>query len=310
MKKSTRIVLATALLAGTALAVAPGQSSAQPGETNPVHGLSIRGVSQAAAAPAAGQAGGQAGKVGSNGINYHAGPIMSGTINAYVIWYGPGWSTDKMSILSDLLNGIGGSDYFNINKGYYDSTGARVSGAVTLVKSTTDENSQGLTNLSDTAIKNIVSRALTSGNLPIDANGVYFVFTSSQVSKSGFLTNYCGWHTHGSLSGADIKYSFVGDPSGPNLGNCSIQSQGPNGDAGADAMASVVAHELEEAATDPDLNAWYDNRGYENADKCAWTFGTTSTAPNGAKYNMTLGGRPFLIQRNWVNASGGYCALA
>ena len=34
---------------------------------------------------------------------------------------------------------------------------------------------------------------------------------------------------------------------------------------------------LEETATDPDLNAWYDRRGYENADKCAWTFGTTYT---------------------------------
>ena len=40
-------------------------------------------------------------------------------------------------------------------------------------------------------------------------------------------------------------------------------------------MASIIAHELEEAVTDPDLNAWYDTRGYENADKCAWTFGTT-----------------------------------
>jgi hypothetical protein len=43
-------------------------------------------------------------------------------------------------------------------------------------------------------------------------------------------------------------------------------------------MASIIAHELEEAATDPDLNAWYDRRGMENADKCAWTFGSTSTA--------------------------------
>ena len=24
-------------------------------------------------------------------------------------------------------------------------------------------------------------------------------------------------------------------------------------------MASIIAHELEEAVTDPDLNAWYDN---------------------------------------------------
>jgi hypothetical protein len=73
-------------------------------------------------------------------------------------------------------------------------------------------------------------------------------------------------------------------------------------------MASVVAHELEETTTDPDLNAWYDTRGYENADKCAWTFGTAYTA-NGAKANMKLGGRDYLIQRNWVNASGGYCAV-
>ena len=37
-------------------------------------------------------------------------------------------------------------------------------------------------------------------------------------------------------------------------------------------------------------------------------FGTTSTAGNGSKYNMTLGSRQYLIQQNWVNASGGFCA--
>ncbi len=64
-------------------------------------------------------------------------------------------------------------------------------------------------------------------------------------------------------------------------------------------MASIIAHEAEEAVTDPDLNAWYDNRGAENADKCAWTFGTTSTATNGSLYNMTLGVRRYLIQQTW-----------
>ena len=78
----------------------------------------------------------------------------------------------------------------------------------------------------------------------------------------------------------------------------------------ADAMASIVAHELEEATTDPDLNAWYDTQGYENADKCAWTFGTQQTAANGSKYNMIINGMEYLVQRNWVNASGGFCALS
>jgi len=156
----------------------------------------------------------------------------------------------------------------------------------------------------------VVSKAIGSHALPLDSNGVYFVLTSADVNEtSGFCTQYCGWHTHGTITGTDIKFAFVGNPDRcPSA--CAAQDAGPNGNAGADGMASIVSHELEEAVTDPDLNAWYDRRGQENADKCAWTFGTTSTASigNGAIYNMTLGSRQFLIQQNWVNASGGFCA--
>ena len=38
--------------------------------------------------------------------------------------------------------------------------------------------------------------------------------------------------------------------------------------------------------------------------------GATYTTANGATANMQLGTRDFLIQRNWVNASGGYCSLS
>ena len=68
-------------------------------------------------------------------------------------------------------------------------------------------------------------------------------------------------------------------------------------------MISIIAHELEETNTDPDLNAWYDGKGAEDADKCAWTFGSSQTKlASGAYYNMTLSGiststRHFLIQR-------------
>jgi hypothetical protein len=75
-------------------------------------------------------------------------------------------------------------------------------------------------------------------------------------------------------------------------------------------MASVIAHELEEAATDPELSGWYDSSGAENADKCAWTFGTTYATANGAQANMQIGSMNYLIQQNWVNAGGGYCGLS
>jgi hypothetical protein len=239
---------------------------------------------------------------GANGITNHGGPIISGTVNVYYIWYGNWSGNTGTTILTDFANSIGGSPYFNINKTY---TG--VTGAVHYAGSTTDSYSQG-TSLTDAQIQTVVSSAITSGRLVKDTNAVYFVLTSSDVTaSSGFCTQYCGWHTHGTISGSDIKYSFVGNPDRcPSA--CADQTVGPNGNAGADGMASIVAHELEEATTDPDLNAWYDTKGAENADKCAWTFGTTYSS-GGALANVHLGARDYLIQRNWVNASGGYCSM-
>jgi hypothetical protein len=246
-----------------------------------------------------------------SGIVYHGGAVIA-TPNVYYIWYGS-WDGGSQTILTDFASNIGGSPYFGINKTYYSSingTVTRVSGAVTPAVATSTGYTHGTT-LSDAAVQAIVSDAITSRALPSDTNGVYFVLTSADVKESsGFCTQYCGWHTHANIGGADIKYAFVGNPATQCLSSCSAQTaSSPNGNLGADAMASIIAHELEEATTDPDLNAWYDRRGQENADKCAWTFGTTYTATNGSKANVKLGSRDYLIQQNWVNSGSGYCAM-
>ncbi|HEV3018582.1 MAG TPA: hypothetical protein VGY49_06155 [Burkholderiaceae bacterium] len=245
------------------------------------------------------------------GIYYHGGPLLNSPTgaNVYTIWYGNWSGNSATTILADMLTHIGGSPYFNINTTYYDGSGRRVVNIVNSLGTTNDAYSQGAA-LSDSGVEAVVSRAISGGALPKDTNGVYFVLTSSDVNEtSGFCTQYCGWHTSASIAGSDIKFAFVGNPDRcPSA--CEAQTTSPNGNSGADGMASVIAHELEEAVTDPDLNAWYDKRGFENADKCAWTFGATSTAGNGSQYNMTLGSRQYLIQRNWVNAGSGGCALA
>jgi hypothetical protein len=245
---------------------------------------------------------------GSNGISYHGGPVILGTTNVYYIWYGNWSGNSATTILPNFATGLSASPYFNINTTYFDGSGIHVTNSVHFGGSTTDSYSQG-TSLSDAQIQTVVSSAI-AGSLPKDTNGVYFVLTSADVTaSSGFCTQYCGWHTHGTIAGSDIKYSFVGNPDRcPSA--CEAQTTSPNGNAGADGMASIIAHELEEAVTDPDLNAWYDTRGRENADKCAWTFGAESTASNGSKYNVTLGSRQYLIQQNWVNALGGSCAMS
>jgi hypothetical protein len=257
-----------------------------------------------------GQAGPGKGK--TNSIAYHGGPVMLGTTNVYYIWYGNWAGNTATAILADLATKIGGSPYYNINTTYYSGTTTKnyVSNSVTLAGSIADNYSQG-TALTDAQIKGVVSNAITSGKLAKDPNGVYFVLTSADVNAtSGFCTQYCGWHSYASISGVDIKYSFVGNPDRC-PGACEAQTIGPNDNAGADGMASIIAHELEEAVTDPVFNGWYDRTGQENADKCAWTFGTLKTASNGAKYNVTLGTRNYLIQQNWVNvANAGNCAMA
>ncbi len=243
---------------------------------------------------------------GNNGIFYHGGPVMTSGVHMYYIWYGNWSGNSAVTILTDLANGIGGSPYFNINTTYTNGSSVPVLNSVTYSGSRNDSYSHG-TSLSDSAIQAVVSGAISAG-LPKDANGVYFVLTSADVTaSSGFCTSYCGWHTHGTIGGTDIKYAFIGNPDRcPSA--CSV-GEAPNGNAGADGMASIISHELEEATTDPDLNAWYDRRGYENADKCAWTFGTTHGS-SGALWNMTFGGRDWLIQQNWVNAGGGFCAVS
>ncbi len=249
-----------------------------------------------------------------NGISYHGGSVMPNTVNAYFIWYGnwtngpkPSDSQNTVSLLDTLYSstGLNGSGYELINSTYGDNTN-NVTGNVVLANSTTDNYSQG-TRLRDSGVQAVVSNAISSGRLPNDPNGLYFVLTSSDVNEtSGFCTKYCGWHTHATIGGSDIKYSFVGNPDRcPSA--CEAQTVSPNGNSGADGMASVMAHETEEAISDPDLNAWYDSSGAENGDKCAWKWGPiTGTLGSGA-YNQTLAGHNWLIQMNWENARGGGC---
>ena len=304
---SKSILLTLLLLGAGAIALRAEAPETQPGQSGD-HVPDGKGIGTAGNHGPAGQAAPGAGKNG-NGIFYHGGPLMLGAPMIYYIWYGNWAGNTAPAILEDLAANLGGSPYYGINTTYYDGANNHVSNAAAFGGSAYDNYSRG-TALTDADIRTIVDTAINSNALPFDDNAVYFVLTSADVNEtSGFCTSYCGWHTHGAVNGINVKYSFVGNPERcPSA--CEAQSaSSPNGNPGADGMASIIAHEFEESASDPDLNAWYNRRGQENADMCAWTFGTTQTGSDGSKYNMTLGTKNYLIQRNWVNAGGGYCAL-
>jgi hypothetical protein len=262
------------------------------------------------------------------GIIYHGGPVL-GTVSGkpvhlYFIYYGK-WSTSDPGgpgILHNFGANLGGSAYWNILTTYKEPTsGTTIKNAMHLAGEYTDTGSEG-SNLSDTTLQTVVKKAISGGHLPLDTNAIYHVLTSSEVNEtSGFCSAYCGFHNHMTVSGKDIKYSFIGNPvhctSFHGVADCQGDAnnitQSPNNDPGVDAMISVVAHESEEATSDPDLNAWFFATGKENGDECAYTYGTTFPVGNGSDANVTLGGANYLIQQNWIGpggTAGQKCALS
>ena len=260
--------------------------------------------------------------VASNPITFHSGgPIglYTGPTQIIPVWVG-GWTDANKEFwntrLSALVAGLKGLDIsvtdqvFNTNTLYFttkSATTTKLSWSTSLpsatVPATLQRASGGIIPVSDANVATYINTALASGKVAAQLAGtrplyVYIGAADTRLS-SGFGTAYCGWHTYGTLGARNIPYIAIQDFGSKYYSACSAQTISPNGNVALDAMASVLVHEIDEAITDADLRTWYDGKGAENADKCAWTF--TPIAMAGlAKYNFTTGGYNFLIQRNWL----------
>jgi hypothetical protein len=241
-------------------------------------------------------------------IRFHGGSVMTGNVNIYVIWYGD-WSprSRRRAIVTHFLQHLA-SPYWNINRTFPSASGKVVTATPVLAGQTTDTGSVGKVQVTDAQIQIVVEHAVAAKALPHDSHGIYLVITSTSVSKVGFLSEFCGWHSYAHINRSILKFAFIGDPTGPKIGGCTPQTVSPNGDAGADSMVSTIAHELDETVTDPTFNGWRTDRGEENGDRCAWQYGVMHNAAKG-KANIRLGGRDYLVQTNWVNSAQPHCGM-
>lgn len=267
---------------------------------------------------------------GGTGISYHGGPVLlNGTNVAAVYWGGStiftggptpgtkGTGGQDGSVIGHFLRNLGGSPYFNINSSYTNGT-THIANSVTYTQFWANSSSPNASNVTDADMVAMLQSGFDSGNLTYDASTVYAIFTGKGVNLGGGFSStnlqYCAYHTHGTVTvgGSSVTVLYAAMPYDYQFpGSCtgSTSATTANGDPGADYEVNTLAHEIEETTTDMMANAWFDNRGMENADKCAWSWGTTYKAANGATVNMNLGGKDFLVQRNWVNAGSGGCAL-
>jgi hypothetical protein len=249
-------------------------------------------------------------------IAYHGGYVMTGATNVYFIWYGDWTGNSAQQILAELIATVGNTAYFRINTTYPDGNGAAPSGGLLYSGAAYDLYSHGHA-LDEAAIEGIVSENILGGRLPLDLRGVYLVLGAVDTDISGFIDGRCQFHSSMDIVGARVPYVFV-----PNSAHypysCATQFIGrnneilptPNDNLGADAMASWMMHGISGAITNPNGFGWFDANGLENTDKCQGSFGPTFLTPNGARANLVIGYRNFLMQQNWVNDSKkGRCAL-
>lgn len=178
-----------------------------------------------------------------------------------------------MNTIQTFISSLSSTDWFNVQKSYYyqaseSSPRINTTGPIK-VANTVKDNYSCKKNLGDDKVTKVISNQLMNKKLPYDENGLYLVLTSSDVKEGAFCDSYCGYHSYFDYNSKRIIYAFIGNA----LSMCRQSCIGrnlkvsPNKDVGIDGMISVIAHEIAEAMSDPELNTWADSDGEENADK-------------------------------------------
>ena len=264
-------------------------------------------------------------------ITYHGGPILYQTKVVPVYWAaapiytnGPAagtFSTSSLagdhSLVMRFIRSLGGSPYFNINTTYSDGSNVPVQNSVTATGFWADNTNVPANGavVTDAQLIGVLQSGFDTGKLLYDASTIYPIFTAGLVNPGGgFGTQYCAYHGYGTVTigGVSKTVIYAAMPYVQSfVSGCTPNMASPNADAAANSVVNVLAHEIEESTTDFHLDAWFDRQGAENADKCAWTFGTIYTTSNGGKANMNMRGADYLIQRNWIQVpNAGSCATS
>ena len=213
---------------------------------------------------------------GGSNLTYHGGPTITSAHVVAISW-GPSWGSSgadaaTANTLGKYIANFGTTGEYNTITQYYSGSPATYIQLTSLASNNPavwNDTSTPPTNVTDSAIQAEVNKYISAYGF--DSSAIYEVFLPpSSYSSDGSATScggpnlqYCAYHGHFSNGNRDVKYASMPYPS---CGGC--QS---SGFTAAQNFEHFISHETREAVTDADLNAWYDRRGYEADDKCAWS---------------------------------------
>ena len=264
----------------------------------------------------------------SGPLVYNGGPVMQASVSTYAIFWIPasgklqnGGATSMtahyQTVNKNMLGDYPGHGLDNNNTQYYQissKTTQYIQNKGGLAASYVDTDSYPSSGCSDSAtpgncitdaqLETELQKVMTLKGWTGGLNKVFEVFTSSgegscfdSSSSSCAYVQYCAYHSYYLNGSTPVVYSNepFGDPS-----VCQNPGQpSPNSDPDADTAATAAAHELTEATTDPELDAWYTAQGNEIGDLCAYNYGTNTW--DSAKANQMWNGRFYELQMMFSN---------
>jgi hypothetical protein len=311
------VAVATAVLAASASAAPPSQGETVP----PAKGHGIV-PTWAASLASQWQNGAYRATYGYGQLRNHGGPTMTTNTTYAIYWQPSNWSQQFPAGYSTLINQYFGdvaADSGKTTNVYYTETQySSIQYKSTFAGSAVDTDPLPASGCSDSAASVCVSDAqlqteisnfVSAHGLPRNSLTEYFVFFAPGVgsclgSTGCAFTDYCAYHSAvGSGSGALV---YANQPYVENVSGCDAGHH-PNASAGfpyGDAALNVVSHEHNESITDEFGNAWYDLFGYEDGDKCAWSWGSP-TGSGSSAYNQTINGHHYMLQLEYSNADRG-----
>jgi hypothetical protein len=285
----------------------------------------------------------------NNNLSWHGGPVQHAS-QVYAIYWSPsnfsgvagfsaGYDTTIDQYFTDLTHDITGQStettgnvYFSDTQYNDTGTNARnyypVSFANAVYDSTPAAAGTSCSDrytpagcVTDQQIESEISTVISQNSLPTGMGTEYFVFTPKGLGScdgsSCSFSYWCAYHSNFQATSGGPQILYANMPYASTVSGACGSGQSPNGPSGsgpadADSTINLTSHEHNETVTDPLGTGWWDRSGYEDGDKCAWTFGSTSGSTSFGAYNQTINADHYYLQREWSNAAAsgsGGCVL-
>jgi hypothetical protein len=162
--------------------------------------------------------------------------------------------------------------------------------------------------ITDGQVQAEVNRVINATHGSRGLRDIWYVFTPPDVDECispGVCESnaFGGYHSVSDLGRGPTIYAYTGDPI---VESSRVNNPGndPEGYPDAEHVIDIVAHEVNEAMSDPEGVGYMDPNGFEIGDKCEFgpQFGTPlGFAPDGSPFNQVVNGHKYLIQEMWAN---------